>query len=268
MPIFAPVDESDVTKGIVGGFLREFEEYSEVDVMIIGGGPSGLIAGRDLANKGHKTLIVERMNYLGGGFWIGGYLMNKVTFRAPADEIVRDLGVDIEEVTPGLWVGDAPQACSSLIFAATKAGAKIRNMTYFDDLVMRENLVVGAVVNWTPVTKMPKEITCLDPIALRCRVLIDATGHDATVVRCLDKRGMVNMVGMGAMWVERSEDAIVEHTGEVFPGVVVTGMAVSETYGLPRMGPTFGGMLVSGVRAAVVAEEMLAAQDAEVAVAS
>ena len=82
--------------------------------------------------------------------------------------------------------------------------------------------------------------------------MIDATGHDAVVVRSLEKRGLVEIKGFGAMYVEESEDAVVEHTSEVYPGLIVTGMATATTFGLPRMGPTFGGMLLSGKRAAEV----------------
>jgi len=258
MSVFYPVDEKDVTRAIVRGFLKQFEEYAQSDVIIVGGGPSGLMAGKELAEKGYKVLIVERNNYLGGGFWIGGYLMNKVTLRAPAEEVLAELGIPYEETQKGLFVADGPHACSKLIAATCDAGVKFANMTIFEDILLREgNRVSGAVVNWTPVASLPREITCVDPIGLEAKIVVDATGHDASVVKKLEERGLVKTVGFGAMWVERSEDLVVEHTGEVLPGLIVCGMATSTTYGLPRMGPTFGAMLLSGKKAAAVASEML-----------
>ena len=259
MALFHPVSESDVTRAIVGGFLRQFEQFAESDVIIIGGGPSGLMAGRDLAREGLKVLIVERNNYIGGGFWIGGYLMNKVTVRAPAQEVLEELGVPYEKATEGLYLADGPHACSKLIAAACDAGVKFANMTIFDDVVLREgNRVAGVVINWTPIASLPREITCVDPVALESKVIMDSTGHDACVCKKLEERGIIRTVGFGAMWVERSEDLVVEHTGEVHPGLIVTGMAVSTVYGLPRMGPTFGGMLLSGKKGAQAALSMLA----------
>ncbi len=259
MEKFSPVGEKDITRAIVTEFAKQFEEYVESDCIIIGGGPSGLMAGRGLARAGKKVLIVERNNYLGGGFWIGGYLMNKVTVRHPAEKILDELGIPYQAVKEGLFVADGPHACSKLIAAACDSGVKFANMTVFEDLVLREDgRVCGAVINWTPISALPREITCVDPVAIEAPLLIDATGHDAQVVKKLEERGLIKTKGYGAMWVERSEDLIVEHTGEVHPGLIVIGMAVSTTYGLPRMGPTFGAMLLSGKIAAEIALEKLA----------
>ena len=249
--LFSQVGEKEVTTAIVQAFAAEFTEYIESDVVIIGAGPSGLMAGRALAAQGVKTLIVERNNYLGGGFWVGGYFMNKTTVRAPAESVLDELGVPYEEATPGLFVADGPHACSKLIAATCDAGVKFLNLTAFDDVVLREgNRVAGAVINWAAVSKVPREISCVDPVAIEARVVVDATGHDAFVLRALERRGLISCANFGAMWVEQSEDLVVEHTGEAHPGLVVTGMAVSTLHGLPRMGPTFGGMLLSGQRAA------------------
>ncbi len=258
MALFHPVREGEVTKAIVGSFLQQFEDYIDSDVIIVGGGPSGLVAGRELGKAGVKILIVERNNYLGGGFWVGGYFMNKVTLRAPAQEILDELGVSYSKASQGLYVADAPHACSKLIGAACDVGVKFLQLTLLEDLVIREEgRVAGIVVNWSPIAYLPREVSALDPIPLETKVVIDATGHDACVARRLEKRGMLRLVGEGASWIEKSEDAVVEHTGEVYPGLVVTGMAVAAVYGLPRMGPTFGGMLLSGKRAAEVAMDIL-----------
>lgn len=253
--IFTLVSEKDVTRAIVAEFARQFSDYVESDCIIVGAGPSGLMAGKILAENGLRVLMVERNNYLGGGFWIGGYLMNKITVRHPAEKILEELKVPFEEFSEGLYVADGPHACSKLIAKACDAGVKIANMTVFDDVVLREeNRIAGIVVNWTPVESLPRQITCVDPVALEARAVIDATGHDANVVKKLEERGMIKTKGFGAMWVERAEDLIVEYSGEVHPGLFACGMAVSTTYGLPRTGPTFGAMLLSGKK---VADEVL-----------
>jgi len=255
--MFAPIGEASVTRAIMRDFMTWLDDYIESDVVIIGGGPSGLVAARDLTKAGIKTLIVEANNYIGGGFWIGGYLMNTVTFRAPAQEMLDELGIPYKEAEPGLFTAAGPHACSKLIAAACDAGVKILNMTKFDDVVYRNNRVEGVVINWTPVSALPRQITCVDPVALESKLVIDATGHDAVVCRSLEKRGIIKLATYGPMDVKSSETMVVEKTGEIHPGLLVCGMAAATAFGIPRMGPTFGGMLLSGRKIAQIAQKAL-----------
>jgi ribulose 1,5-bisphosphate synthetase/thiazole synthase len=65
--MFKKITEAQISRAIVGEFSRWFMDYIVSDVVIVGGGPSGLIAGKELAKDGFKVLIVESNNYIGGG---------------------------------------------------------------------------------------------------------------------------------------------------------------------------------------------------------
>ncbi|HEU4445943.1 MAG TPA: sulfide-dependent adenosine diphosphate thiazole synthase [Nitrososphaeraceae archaeon] len=254
---FTETSEKDITKSIAAMFNETIQEYADSQIIIIGAGPAGLTAGRKLAAGGLKTLIVEQNNYLGGGYWVGGYMMNPVTVRSPAHMIWDELGVPYRKMGNGLYATWGPHACSKLIAATCDAGVRFLQLTKFDDLILKNGRVGGVVVNWMPVSALPRNVTCVDPVALESKIVIDASGHDSVAVRRLMDRGYVNWKGMDPMWVDGGEDEVVNKTCEVFPGLIAAGMSVTETFGLARMGPTFGSMLLSGIKAAEIAQSKM-----------
>jgi len=95
-------------------------------------------------------------------------------------------------------------------------------------------------------------------------VEIDATGHDCEICRLVTEkvRGKLRtpngkIAGEKSMWAEIAEKKVSENTIEVYPGLIVAGMATAAVFGSPRMGPIFGGMLLSGKKAAKLAIELL-----------
>ena len=250
--IFSDLREVEITRAIANEFHSVLIDRSDSDVIIIGAGPAGLTASRELSLMGFKVLVIEQNNYLGGGYWLGGYMMNPVTVRAPAQKIWDELGIPYKQVADGLFLTPGPHAVSKLIAAACDAGVKFLQLTKFDDLVLKNGRVSGIVVNWMPVSALPRNITCVDPIALESKMVIDASGHDSVAVKRLVDRKLVEWKGMDPMWIDDGENRVVYKTGEVYPGLVISGMSVTETYGLARMGPTYGSMLLSGKKAAEV----------------
>ncbi len=255
--IFTDVREVEITRAIANEFHEVLIDRADSDVIVIGAGPAGLTASRELSNRGFKVLVIEQNNYLGGGYWLGGYMMNPVTVREPAQKFWDELGIPYKKVSEGLYITPGPHAVSKLIAATCDAGVKFLNLTKFDDLIMRNGRVAGVVVNWMPVSALPRNITCVDPIALEAKIVIDASGHDSVAVKRLMDRGLVKWKGMNPMNVNEGEEYVVHKTGEVFPGLIAAGMSVTETHGLARMGPTFGSMLFSGKKAADIAAEKI-----------
>ena len=167
--IFTDVREVEITRAIADEFHDVLIDRAESDVIIIGAGPAGLTASRELSNLGFKVLVIEQNNYLGGGYWLGGYMMNPVTVREPAQKIWDELGVPYKKVQDGLYLTPGPHAVSKLIGAACDAGVKFLQLTKFDDLVLKNGRVAGIVVNWMPVSALPRNITCVDQLHLKLK---------------------------------------------------------------------------------------------------
>ncbi len=249
----APLKEAEITRTIAQESFKAFDQVISSDVLIVGSGPSGLICGAELASAGYNVVIIEQLNHMGGGFWNGGYLMNKAAIAHPAQEILLKIGVPCKEITKEMYIVDPPHATANLIRHAYDSGAKILNMTKVVDLVIRgeDHRLEGLVVNWYPLEVMGHDAAHVDPIALESKIVVDATGHDAVTLDLLAKRGLYEAVpGNGAMWVERSEEMVMKKTGEPYPNLFVVGLAVAAVYGSPRMGPSFGAMLLSGKKGA------------------
>ena len=52
------------------------------------------------------------------------------------------------------------------------------------------------------------------------------------------------------MWADVAEDMTLKNSKEFYPGIYAVGMSANAIFGGPRMGPIFGGMLLSGQKVA------------------
>lgn len=75
--------------------------------------------------------------------------------------------------------------------------------------------------------------------------------------------GLPALGGMRGLDMNTAEDAIVKGTREIAPGLIIGGMELSEVDGANRMGPTFGAMALSGVKAAEEALKIFETRKAE-----
>jgi len=264
---FAPIRESQVSRAMTRRYFKDLDNYAESDVVIVGAGSCGLSAAYMLAKARPdlKIAIIEASVSPGGGAWLGGQLFSAMVMRKPAEAFLNDLGVPFEDEGNFVVVKHAALFTATLLSKVLSfPNVKLFNATAVEDLITRKmpdgNVrIAGVVTNWTLVTMHHDDQSCMDPNTINAPVIVSTTGHDGpfgafSVKRLLSMQQIEKLGGMRGLDMNTAEDDIVKRTREVVPGLIVGGMELSELDGANRMGPTFGAMALSGVKAA---EEVL-----------
>ncbi len=246
--------EEKISKSIVRSFFTKLEQSLSLDVAIVGAGPSGLIAAKELALAGKKVAIFESKLAPGGGVWGGGMLFNEIVFQENITEILNEYSIDYAPADDGYVTADAVEVASALVYGAVHSGARLFNTMKVEDLVMRDEKVSGVVVNWNPVLRLEMHV---DPLVFMAKAVLDGTGHPSELIALASKKAGIRLdtptgtiMGEKPMWMENGENSTIVNTKCLYPGLYASGMAANNAMGGFRMGPIFGGMFLSGKKAA------------------
>ena len=246
--------ESIISKAIVKNFFQKLENCLELDVAIVGGGQSGLVCSTMLAKQGYKVALFEENLAPGGGMWGGAMMFNEIVVQKEAVRVLDEFNISYQYYDDNYVTADSVEATSSLIYHAKKAGVNIFNCISIEDVVFLNNKVSGIVINWFPVSKARMHV---DPLVITAKAVLDATGHPSEIAKITASKNNIQLltetgsiVGEKSLSMEKGEQETVHNTSMIYPGLFVSGMAANGVHGGFRMGPIFGGMLLSGKKSA------------------
>ena len=254
-----------ISKTIIDSFYEKISAHLTVDVALVGAGPANMVAGYYLGMAGLKTSIFESHLAPGGGMWGGGMMFNEISLQEDALNIIKELGINFKHREKGYYTTDSVEATSTIISKCVKAGTVIFNLIKVTDVLFREEngvpKVGGLVISWSPVEKLGLHV---DPLGIEASFVVDGTGHPAEICHLITRKMDAKLntrtgdvIGEMPLWAEKGEEFTVANTGEVYPGLYVSGMAANNAFGGPRMGPIFGGMLRSGKKIADILIEKI-----------
>ncbi|HET8744463.1 MAG TPA: FAD-dependent oxidoreductase [Ramlibacter sp.] len=152
---------------------RQTPIVREVDVLVCGGGVSGVGAALGAARTGAKTMVLERNAFLGGA--ATAVIMN--TWNVPVSRmtgVAREIALELAQRGEGNISGPTfpfdpegfKQLSSELL---TQAGVEVLNYTWVEDAIMDGSRIKGVIIQ----NKSGRQ-------AILARTVVDATG-DADV---------------------------------------------------------------------------------------
>jgi thiazole biosynthesis enzyme len=248
------LDEIKISQAIIESYKNKLVSALDIDVAIVGAGPAGMACAYYLAESGKKVAIFERKLSVGGGMWGGGIMFNEIVVQEKAKDIMDEFGIRMRIYEKGYYLADSIESVSAICLKAVQSGVKIFNLMSAEDVMVRSKRVCGLVLNWTAVEMGHLHV---DPVTMRAKFVVDATGHAAEVAHIVERKSGIKLntktgkiMGEESMWAQVAEDTIVKNSKEVCQGLYACGMCANAVFGGPRMGPVFGGMLLSGRKVA------------------
>lgn len=162
--------------------------------------------------------------------------MNEVVIQKQALDILNEAGVRFRS-NGRLFTADAMELASALCLKALHAGVTMLNLMTAEDLCLRSGRVTGVVAN----RSLLGENLPIDPIAFSAKAVIDATGHEAVLAGCLQRRGLLKnnqarLPGEGPMDASSGEKFVEDSVAELYPGLWVTGMSICTSLGGAKNG--------------------------------
>lgn len=158
--------------------------FAEVDVLVVGGGPSGVAAAVSAARAGSKTLLVERHGFL-GGMWTAGLVLTLAGYNCwlkPYYRCVDGIGGEwlhratskgFAEDNLGWVVNSDPDGMKLIADELVlEAGAQILFHTWVSDPIVRNQRVEGVYIE-----------NVEGRSAILAKTTIDATGNGDVIYR-------------------------------------------------------------------------------------
>ncbi|MCW2891417.1 MAG: putative rane protein, partial [Actinomycetia bacterium] len=164
---------------------RETPVYGEFDVVVVGGGPAGIMAATAAARAGCSTLLIERYGFLGGAGTAGGlstfcglhartYGEDVRVIRGQADELLDRL-VKLDGLNaPHLTIADGIAAQAFDISAYKIAADEL--VTGAGARILFHAMAVGAVLSSSGAIDAVLIESKSGRQAVRGRFFIDASG--------------------------------------------------------------------------------------------
>lgn len=202
---------------------RDIPVRNEVDVLVIGGGPSGIMAAEAAAVSGCKVMLLESRGYLGGNLTIGlpilGFLnrQGKQIIKGGAQNLIDRLAVrgGAGEHKPcknhmSLTIIDSEMVKDVALEIMEEKGVDVLMYVFVSGVIKEGRKLKGVIIE----SKAGRE-------AILAKTVIDCTGdgdvaNDAGVtMRKGDEKGGMQpptlMYSMRGVEVQKLRDAIVNH---------------------------------------------------------